>query len=265
MQFDRAPQARAVGILNAVGLWNLFLRDQMRFYRYWIESLVGPLVSSALFLAVFALAGARTEIAGFDLTRFVAPGILAYGLIDQAFKTSAVGLMYDKLEGMIGDVLAAPLKPLEILAGYALSAVASALVTFALVAALFSPFAGFSPAAPHLLLPFAFLGALLFALFGVLVGLWADRWDNYGAAEIFLILPLGLLSGAFFPLAAVPEAARLFFYINPVFHIVDGLRFSLIGYSDGNPGAALAALVLANALLVLIAWRLIAKGYKIKS
>jgi ABC-2 type transport system permease protein len=173
--------------------------------------------------------------------------------------------MYDKLEGMIGDVLSAPLKPFEVLVGYVLSAVASALVTFVLVAVLFAPVAGFSLAAPLFLLPFAFLGALLFALVGVLVGLWADRWDNYGAAEIFMILPLGLLSGAFFPLSAVPEAIRIYVYLNPVFHIVDGLRFSLIGFSDGEPLAALFSLVLVDAGLGFVAWRLIARGYKIKS
>lgn len=265
MQEDRAPEARAIGAVNALGLWSLFLRDQLRFYCYWVESLVGPLVSSALFLAVFSLAGARTEIAGFDLTRFVAPGILAYVLIDQAFKTSAIGLMYDKLEGMIGDILSAPLKPLEILVGYALSAVVCALVTFVVAAAFIAPVAGLSLAAPLYLLPFAFLGALMFALVGVLVGLWADRWDNYGAAEIFMILPLGLLSGAFFPLAAVPEAIRVYFFLNPVFHIVDGLRFSLIGFSDGDPPSALLALVLVDTVLAFFAWRLIARGYKIKS
>ncbi len=114
------------------------------------------------------------------------------------------------------------------------------------------------------LLLFAPAGALVFALTGVLAGLWSDRWDNYSAAESFLILPLGLLSGAFFPLDGLPEAARTVILRNPAFHAVDGLRFAVTGYSAWSPWASLAILLLVDLLLAIIALRLFTIGYKIK-
>ena len=109
-------------------------------------------------------------------------------------------IVYDKLEGMIGDVIGAPLTPLEITAGFLLSATGNGLVTGAVVLALMAAFVELPLHAPLVVLGFAVASSALFALAGVVVGLWSERWDNYSAAETFLILPLGLLSGAFFTL-----------------------------------------------------------------
>ena len=98
----------------------------------------------------------------------------------------------------------------------------------------------------------------------MLVGLWSDKWDHYSAAESFLILPLGILSGAFFPLDALPEAGRALILLNPAFHAVDGLRFAVTGYSAWSPWTSLAILLLVDLLLAIIALRLFTIGYKIK-
>src|SRR3546814_2849185 len=106
--------------------------------------------------------------------------------------------------------------------------------------------------------------ALLFALLGIIVGLWAERWDHYGAVEGFVIVPLGLLPGTFFSVARLPEGFRDWIYFNPVFYAVDGFRARFIGQAEHSlalGGGLLAALNLAPAL---VAWRLFATGYKIR-
>ncbi|MFQ6018269.1 MAG: ABC transporter permease [Kiloniellaceae bacterium] len=261
-----APDARRHGAVNWRGLWNLFRRGMHRFFRYAAETLGGPAVSSLLFLAIFVLAlgGTGEVVPGVPLATFVAPGIVMFSMTHSAFENAAAPILYDKLEGMIGDIVSAPLSPLEIVAGYALSATASALVTGTLIVGLMSLFVELSVHSVAAVLGFALGGALLFALAGTVIGIWADRWDHYSAAETFLILPLGLLSGAFFTLERLPADARWAFEVNPVFHAVDGFRFGFTGHADGMILAGAGVLAVLNLALMLIAWRLFAIGYKIK-
>jgi ABC-2 type transport system permease protein len=262
-----APEPRRFGAVNWRGLWSLYRRGVHRFLRYGVESIGGPAVTSLLFLAVFNLAlGGRGEVApGATLAQFIAPGIVIFSLTHSAFQSAAVPIVYDKLEGMIGDVIGAPLTPLEITIGYVLAAATDGFITGAVILGLMAVFVDLPLYSLAAAIGFAAAAALLFALIGVLTGLWAERWDNYSAAETFLILPLGLLSGAFFSLQDVPEGVRWLFELNPVFHAVQGFRFGFIGSAAGSVLASALVLVALILALAGLAWRLFAIGYKIKA
>jgi ABC-2 type transport system permease protein len=261
-----SPVPRRYGAVNWRGLGALAGRGVRRFFKEAVETLGGPAVSSLLLLAVFALAaGGRAEMApGLALTSFLAPGIVVFVLAHTAFEHAAVALLYDKLEGMIGDLLAAPLSPLELLVGYVLAALCNALLAGALVLGLAFLFVELAVHDLGALLGFVLAAALLFSLLGMLVGLWADRWEHYAMAESFLVLPLGFLSGTFFTLTSLPEAARPLIALNPVFYAVDGFRYALTGHAES--ALATGALLLAGLILLLwlLLWRLFAIGYKVK-
>lgn len=261
------PLPRRYGAVNWRGLGALAGRGIRRFFKEAVETLGGPAVSGLLLLAVFSLAaGERQEMApGLALTPFIAPGIVVFVFGHAAFEHAAVPLLYDKLEGMIGDLLAAPLSPLELLSGYVLSALCSALFVGALMLALAFVFIDLGIHDIWSVLGFGSAGALLFSLLGVLVGLWADKWEHYAMAESFLILPLGFLSGTFFTLASLPDAARALIALNPVVYAVDGFRYGLTGHAEAAllPGAIL--LVALNLGLWLLLWRLFSVGYKLKA
>lgn len=258
---------RSFGWCNARGLWTLVFRDIRRYWKDGVESLGGPAVSALLFLAVFVLALGGHGEAGGGLTfaQFVTPGIAMFTLMHSGFSYGAVPIVYDKYEGMISDVLSAPLTGLEVALGYTLSATANALVTGGFVLAVMSLFVGLPAGQIATTIAFAVTGAVLFGLIGVLVGLWAERWDHYSAAETFLVLPLGVLSGAFFPLDALPEPGSLLILLNPAFHAIDGVRYGLTGYTAWAPWASLPILMVVDLLLGLVAWRLFAIGYRIKA
>lgn len=258
---------RRFGAVNWRGLWSLYWRDVVRYLRNAAHFVAGPAVSSLLFLAVFVLAlGSGREMApGVPLDRFIAPGILMFGMIHSAYENAAITIFYDKQEGIIADILGAPLTPAEIVAALILSSSTCGLMTGVVILGLMSFFIGISVHAAAVALGFAVAGVLLFALIGLLAGLWAERWDHYNAVETFLILPIGLLSGAFFTLEHVPAAARFLFEINPVFHAVNGLRFGFTGHSDADIGLGAAFLGALIPGLGLLAWRLIATGYKLKA
>ena len=261
------PQPRRFGVVNWRGLWSLYRRNLHRFLRHGVESIGGPAVSSLLFLAVFDLAlGGRGEPApGLSLAQFIAPGIVIFSLTHNAFEAAAAPIIYDKLEGMIGDVIGAPLTPLEVTAGYVLAAASGGLICGTAILVLMAVFVDLPLYSLPAVLGFAAAAALLFALIGVLTGLWAERWDNYSAAETFLILPLGLLSGAFFSLQAVPEGTRWLFELNPVFHAVQGFRFGVLGTAGEAVRASALVLGALNLAFAGLAWRLFAVGYKIKA
>ncbi len=258
---------RRFGAVNWRGLWSLYRRDVVRFLRYASHSLGGPAVSSLLFFAVFVLAlGSGRQMApGVPLDAFIAPGILLFGMIHGTFGNMAMIVIYDKQEGIIADILGAPLSPAEIVVAYILAATTNGLMTGAVIFGLMSIFNGIAVHAAATALGFAVAAVLLFALIGLLVGLWAQRWDHYSAVDTLLILPIGLLSGAFFSLEQVPAAARVLFEINPVFHAVNGIRFGFTGHSDADIGVGAAFLGVLIPVLGLLAWRLIATGYRLKA
>lgn len=261
-----APLPRPLGPFNWRGVWALYRRDIVRFLRFAGESLAGPVMSSLMFLAVFELSiGGVEMLPGVPLGAFIAPGLVVFSMAHSAYENAAVPMLYDKMEGMIGDILSAPLRPAEIVLAYTLSGASNGLLSGASVLLLMALFVDLAVPHPLLALAFGLCGAVLFALAGLIVGVWADRWDGYSAAQTFVVLPLGLLSGAFFTLDSLPEAARLAVQLNPTYYVVNGLRYGLVGAAEGSLWQGAALLVGLILALGLLAWRLIATGYKIKS
>jgi ABC-2 type transport system permease protein len=263
----RAWQPAGFGLVNWRGLWALYYGYGVRrFLRFGLETLAGPLISSLLFLLVFVVgqSGLGEMLPGVGLTEFVAPGIVLNAVIYTAFQNSAAMIVMDKLEGTIGDVQMAPVTALEIVVGFALSAATCGLLTGILVALGTALFVDYSYFNATLTLGFAVGTALLFAFLGLIVGLWGERWDHYGAVEGFVIVPLGLLSGTFFSVARLPEEVRGWIYANPVFYAIDGFRAGFIGQSETSLVLGAGLLVALNLGLAVLAWRLFAAGYKIR-
>ena len=261
----RPPAPRRFGPVNGRGVYALYKRETVRFYRFAWETLAGPAISALMFLAVFHLALGGGEVRpGIGLSVFIGPGIVMFMMAHGAFEGGAIPILFHKLEGMITDVMSAPLTPLEILAGYVLPATGGALTIGAVVLALVAVFVDLPVHSLTAIVGFAVAASLLLALLGLVVGICVERWDGYSAVETFLVAPLGFLSGAFFPIDNLPEKVRWVFHFNPVFQAVEGFRYGFIG--EAQTSLALAALVLAAMGLVLglVAWRMLAVGYRIK-
>lgn len=261
----RAP--RRHGRVFWPGLRALYLRELRRYLRFAPESLGGALVSAVLFLAVFSVAWPdRLQLQpGVPALTFLAPGIAAYALFHNAFENAAFGLLFDKLEGMLGDILMAPLTPAEILAGYVAAAASGGLIAGAVVLAGLALFVPLPLASLAAVAGFALLGALLFALLGFLTGLWAEKWDRYAVVDTFLVMPAALLSGSFFTPAVLPEAGRLAMQANPVFYLIDGFRAGFTGIAEAPAGIGLAVNAALAAALALLAWRLLRRGWRVQS
>ena len=117
---------------------------------------------------------------------------------------------------------------------------------------------------------FGYEACLLFttgyqAMVGLIAAIFSRKWDSFSGFETFLILPAVFLSGTFFPLSAVPEGAwQTAFQLNPIFYLVDGFRWGVLGASDASPLVSAGVAVVALLVLLAVASRLLATGYKLK-
>jgi ABC-2 type transport system permease protein len=260
------PTPRRYGAVNWRGLCALFAKDVRRGLKEYRYSVLGPVVSNLLFLTVFALARGQDGAYVGDLTfiQFLVPGLIIFAACERAYGTSSESVLFDKMEGMIADTLMAPLTAIERTIGYAGSSATMGLVTGAATAVPMLLFVDLPVASLPLLGFFAVAGTLMHGLFGVIVGLWAERWDHHAAALTFLVIPFGFLSGTFYSIAMLPEIGVRVAHLNPVFYVIDGFRAGSTGHADGSPGIGIVVVLAVVIGLGALAHRLFRIGYKIK-
>lgn len=262
-----APGERRFGRVNWLGLWTLYAREVMRFAKVWGQTLLAPLATAALFMVVFhfALAARRGAATGVAFEHFLAPGIVMMAVLQNAFANTSSSLVISKVQGNIVDTLMPPLSAAELLAGYALGGATRGLAVALAVGAPIVLALGLGVAHPLWAAVFLILGALLLALVGVIAGVLCTKFDQMAAITNFVVTPLAFLSGSFYSIADLPAGFRAFSHANPVFYLIDGFRFGVLGVSDSPP--RLGALVASAAVvgLWLVALRLFDRGIGLKS
>jgi ABC-2 type transport system permease protein len=263
----RPPHLRRIGSVNWLGFWTLVRRDLQRYRKEALETIVAPAFQALIYFAVFlfALGPQRGMAAGDALLSFVVPGLVILAVLTRAAETTSFLLLYDRMEGMISDILMAPISPGELTAAYALSGTIAGVVTGLVVlvgALLIRPVL---PVEPWAIPVFAAGGALMLALWGVLVGLWADKWDQLAAAFVFVMVPLTFLSGVFTPVETLPGPFDRLIALNPVFFAVDGFRYGFLGQSYWPPGLSITVLAVMSAGQWLLCGWLIRRGWKLRA
>jgi len=262
----RQMGVRRFGRVNWLGLYTLSRREIMRFMAVWQQTIFAPLMTSALFVVVFALALGRSrgEVMGLPYLAFLAPGILMMTVIQNAFANTSSSIISAKMQGNIVDTLMPPLSGAEILAGYLIGAVARALIVAGAIAAGMALVIGQGVAHPLWALAFVVLGALLMGGLGLLGGIVAQKFDQMAAITNFVVTPLSFLSGTFYSVQALPQPFRALAHWNPIFYLIDGARYGIAGVSDAPAPRGLAVCGLAVALVLFTAWRWLARGYRMK-
>jgi ABC-2 type transport system permease protein len=259
----RPLTVRHFGPVNTLGLASLIKREASRGLSDYNYQILGPVVTALLYLAVFRLALHGNGDNG-ALINFIAPGLIIFSACEKAYESAAGSFIFDKHERIIADMLMAPLNSLERLLGYVAADCLGGLVVGLAVAAVCLVFADLDFAHPWALIAFAVLGMALHSLVGVLVGIWAEKWDHFSAMHTFLLVPLSFLSGVFYPVQALPAPAQAIMHWNPIFHVIDGFRFGISGVSAADPRVSLAILLGADLALGILAYRWFRSGYKLK-
>ena len=252
---------------NYLCVFTLFKKEVHRFLKVGIQTVIGPAISSLLFLAVFSLALGRSvnQINNVNLSEFIAPGLIMMTILQNSFANAASSIGQAKFQGNIVDILMAPLSDFELATGYIAGAVARGmicgLVTFFGIL-FFVPLSVYSYSA---LFFYSLMGCMMMGSMGVMVGIWADKWDQQQGITNFIVLPLTFLSGTFYSISRLPEFWQNFALFNPFFYNIDGLRYAFIGQSDSELLSGAIILLILNVCLFLLCYLMFKDGYKLKS
>jgi len=254
------------GYVNWLGFFTLYHKEILRFLKVVIQTIISPLVTALLFLLVLSLAigNERGGALGFPFITFLAPGLIAMQIIQQAFSHTSSSIMIGKIQGNIVDVLYAPLSPGEVTLAIILAAVTRSLIIAMVSIIAFSFIVDLVFHNFYYIFIYTFLGSFILGAIGFVVGLWAEKFDNMASATNFIIVPLSFLSGTFYSIKKLPEILQKISEWNPFFYIIDGFRYGFLGTSDGSLKFGLLYLILLSCLTWFTSYILFKRGYKIK-
>ncbi|HCV49551.1 MAG: multidrug ABC transporter permease [PS1 clade bacterium] len=262
-----AQGARRFGLVNWVGLWTLYLREVRRFWKVVFQTVGAPVVTTLLFLAIFSLAlgGLRPDIGGTPFTSYLAPGLVIMAMLQNAFANTSSSLLIGKVQGNVVDILMPPLSAGELTTAIALGGLTRGLVVGVFTFLGMTFFVDFTLSNIWAVLYFAVSGSLLMSFMGMLVGIWAEKFDHMQAITNFIITPLTFLSGTFYSVEQLPEPAQVFSSFNPFFYMIDGFRYGFIGQPEGNLVVGVLLLAALNIILWVSCYIMFDRGYRIKA
>jgi len=266
-KFISEKSLRGMGVFNWIGVRTLMQRELMRFLKIYMQTIIGPALTTLLFLIIFSIALGRASkfVGETPFLEFLGPGLIIMSMIQNAFANSSSSLLSAKIAGNITDLLLPPLTALE----FALSFLAGSigrgiLVGLASVALIIT----FVPIRVHdyfALIYFSIIACSIMGLAGLIAGIWADKFDQMAAITNFIVTPLSLLSGTFYSISNLPNTFYLISQFNPFFYMIDGFRYSLIGYADANVLVGGSVLFILNFILFITAVIMLKTGYRLKS
>lgn len=250
---------------NWLGLWTLYWREVRRFIKVYNQTIVAPVVTSLLFLAVFALALGQTgpghNAAYLD---FLAPGLVMMAISQNAFANTSSSMIIAKVQGNIVDTLMPPLTAHELTLAIAFGGVTRGLAVGIAAAIAMTIFVPLRVADPFAMFYFAFTASLLLSLLGLAGGIWADKFDHIASVTNFIVIPLSFLSGTFYSIDRLPPFFQRLAYLDPFFYMIDGFRYSWTGRAGMDVGLGMAVMAGCCAALWFLCHRMFATGYKLK-
>ena len=262
-----APTVHIIrGRVNWYGLWTLYVKEVRRFLKVPAQTVIGPMVTTMLFLAVFSLAlgGAARMVGSIRFLEFLAPGLVMMAMLQASFANTSSSLMMAKIQGNIIDLLMTPLSAGELTAGLVLGGMTRGLLTGGILLASLQLVVPLTPQHFAIVLFYGAAASMMLALLGVLGGLWAEKFDHISAVTNFVVTPLAFLSGTFYSVDRLPGVWHTVSQFNPFFYAIDGFRYGFIGVADGVLWIGVVVLIAINAVLWLTCLRLITAGYNLK-
>ena len=249
------------------GLIALSGREIERVLKLWSQTIVAPILSSALFILVFGLSlgGRIREIDGVPYEVFIVPGLIAMGMAQAAYANNSASVFQARFDRYLNDVLAAPMHGWEVNLGLNLGGAVRALLIGAGLLAIAAPVTGVPVEHPFVLVLALGLLLVLFCTFGVVVGVYAESWDHTAFVTNLVILPLSFLGGVFYSIDTLPSPWHELSHANPIFYLINAVRYGFLGTGDVPLGLSLGVTgAIAAACVAWSAW-LFATGRRLKA
>ena len=256
-----------VPAFNRHAVWAIYKSELGRALRAVWQSLITPVITTSLYFVVFGSAiGSRMgEVGGVEYGAFIVPGLIMLTLFTESIFNAAFGIYFPKFTGTIYEVLSAPVSHFEIVLAY-VGAAATKSVVLGLVilttASLFVPL--------HIMHPFAMVAFLVliatsFCLFGFIIGIASNNFEQMQIIPMLVVTPLTFLGGAFYSIDMLPGIWKDIAHFNPVVYLISGFRWSFFG--KGDVAVKISLIAVFGFLLICLAivgW-IFKTGYRLKS
>ena len=243
--------------MNFQAIRAIYIYEMSRTRRTLLQSIVSPILSTALYFVVFGSAiGSRiSHVGGVSYGAFIVPGLIMLNLLTQSISNASFGIYFPRFVGTIYEILSAQISAVEIVIGYVGASASKSIVLGLLTLATAAVFINIHILHPFWMLAFLVLTSVTFSLFGFVIGIWADSFEKLQLIPLLVVTPLTFLGGSFYSIDMLPPFWRNVTLINPVVYLISGFRWSFYGLSDINVGISLGMTLLFLLLcLGIVVW-----------
>lgn len=250
-----------------IDIYALTKKEIQRFFRVWKQTILPPAITTILYLLVFwKFVGSKiNSIEGFSYIDFIFPGLLMMSVIMASYSNTSSSFFGAKFQKNIEELYVSSISPIKIVLGFVLWAMCRGLIVGAIVVIIWLFFTNIKLQSFFFATIFLSLSSCLFATIGLINGVFAKSFDDVTIIPNFLITPLIYLWGVFYSLHTLPELWQWFTIFNPVYYMINGLRYSFLEYSEVPILTSIAVLAISVILALYIAYFLIKKWIGVKS
>lgn len=252
--------------MNLIGFWTLIRREVGRFFAVYRQTVIPGLISTTLYILVFGftLQQRISEISGVPYTLFILPGLIMMNTLTNASANTSSSMLQMKLLQQLPDILTAPLSSLEISLAYIIGGTVRGTVNGILVMILGWVIIDMPIHYPLMTIGFIILVSWTFSAMGLFLGQLADTWDQLAMMQNFFLTPLSFLGGIFYSIHMLPEWAQSISFFNPIYHMINGLRFTILGIADSAPSTSFIMALIMTFIFTAMSIALMRSGKKIK-
>jgi ABC-2 type transport system permease protein len=251
---------------NRFGVWAIYRFEMARFMRTLVQSIVTPVITTALYFVVFgsAIGSRMSRVDGVSYGAFIVPGLIMLSLFTTSISNASFGIYFPKFTGTIYELLSAPVSFFEMIIGYVGAAVTKSVMLGLIILVTAAFFVPVQIHHPFAMIVFLLLTATTFSLFGFVIGIWAKGFEQLQFIPALVVTPLTFLGGAFYSIDMLPPGWRTVALFNPVVYLISGFRWSFYDTADVAVGVSLATtLGFFLVLLGVVAW-IFKTGYRLK-
>jgi ABC-2 type transport system permease protein len=252
--------------MNHRAVWAIYRFEMARTGRTIFQSIVSPVISTALYFVVFGAAiGSRIpEIENVHYGAFIVPGLIMMMLLTQSVMNASFGIYFPRFVGTIFEILSAPVSAFEIVLGYVGAAATKSIILGLITLATAALFVPLRIEHPVWMLAFLVLTAVSFSLLGFIIGLWAEGFEKLQIIPLLIITPLKFLGGSFYSINVLPPFWQTVSLFNPIVYLISGFRWSFFEVSDVSVEISVAMIAVFLAICLGIVWWFFRTGYRIK-
>lgn len=221
----------------------LLTRELLRFLKLPTQTIGAPIVNAVLYLMIFGVSLGRSihSINGISYLAFLIPGLITMSIIRNAFDNATSSIIGPKYTNELQDLRTTALSIYQIAWAKSLASLIRGLIV-GLITYLVGQIFFFSIDSTgivvqefSILIYFLLVGGLSFGFLGVAIGMWARSFEHVGAVSSLILLPLIYLGGVFFTLKNLHPIWQKLSFFNPLFYIINGVRYGILGTTDVNP------------------------------